>query len=102
MKPVNAAPCALVRRYVGEVADAIKEAEYRHRRQANKDVDQGVKILRLFLNPAVSHGAPFAEVRAHALALLPSERLTRLCEHLSRDGVLDELTSGDSLGMGQT
>jgi len=84
--------CSLVRRYIDEVAAATKDAVYQHRRQANDDLDQGVKILQLFLDPAVTDETPFADVRATAMALLPSERLARLCEHLSGDGTLDELS----------
>ncbi|MFT5446565.1 MAG: TnpA family transposase [Gammaproteobacteria bacterium] len=84
--------CALVRRYAEKAAQATRERVYLHRRQANEDLERGVNILRLFLDPKVSGERPFAEVRAHAAALLPSERLISLCEHLSGDGALDELS----------
>ena len=74
--------CTLVRRYIDEVAEATREAVYLHRRQANEDVDQGVKILRLFLDPGLSGETPFAEVRAQALTLLPSDRPSRVSPSL--------------------
>jgi TnpA family transposase/CheY-like chemotaxis protein len=83
--------CALVSRYSDEAAAAAKDAVYRHKIQANEDLAQGVKILKLFLDPTITDQTPFAEVRVQAQALLATERLERLCEHLTRDvGGLDE------------
>ena len=83
--------CALVRRYTDEVAAATKDALYQHRHQASSDLEQGVKILQLFLDPTVADETPFADVRTRALALLPPDRLVQLCGHLAQDRVLDEL-----------
>ena len=44
-----AALCALVRRYNDEVASNAKELVYQHKVQANEDLGQGVKILKLFI-----------------------------------------------------
>jgi len=79
--------CSLVRRYTDEPAKSTKEALYQHRRQASEDLDQGMKILQLFLDPTVADEMSFANVRARARALLPPDRLARLCEHLARDGL---------------
>jgi TnpA family transposase len=86
-----AALCALVRRYSDEVAIAAKESVYRHKIQANDDLGQGIKILQLFLDPAIDDQTPFVDVRARAQDLLAIDRLERLCRHLTGDaGGFDE------------
>jgi len=82
--------CSLVRRYVDEVAAATKEAIYRFKLQTSDDVEQGAKILALFLDLGIDGQTPFAAVREQAHALLAPERLQQLCRHLAGDGSLDE------------
>ena len=82
--------CALVRRYNDEVSGCAKDAYNLHRRQANEDIDQGAKVLYLFVDPEVSDDQPFGDVRTQAQALLPPDRIARLCEHLVGDQALDE------------
>ena len=85
-----AALCALVRRYADEVKDRAEDARSRHRREANDDLDQGIKILQLFIDPKIADEQPFGEVRAQAEALLSPDRLTRLCDYLTGESDLDE------------
>jgi hypothetical protein len=82
--------CSLVRRYVEEVDAATKEAIYRFKLQTSEDIEQGAKVLALFVDPGIDGQTPFAEVREQAHALLPPERLQQLCRHLAGDGSLDE------------
>jgi hypothetical protein len=82
--------CSLVRRYVDEVGAATKEAIYRFKLQSSEDVEQGAKVLDLFLDPTIDGQTPFAAVREQAHALLTPERLQQLCRHLAGDGSLDE------------
>ncbi|MDX2474406.1 MAG: hypothetical protein QNL91_11920, partial [Candidatus Krumholzibacteria bacterium] len=82
--------CALVRRYVEEVDAATKEAIYRFKLQTSEDIEQGAKVLALFVDPGIDAQTPFAHVREQAHALLPAERLQQLCRHLASDGSLDE------------
>ncbi len=82
--------CSLVRRYADEVKEAAKEAIYRFKRQANDDIDQGAKILTLFLDPTIDGQTPFSAVRERAHELLAPERLDHLCQHLASDASLDE------------
>jgi hypothetical protein len=82
--------CSLVRRYSDEVDAATKEAIYRFKLQASDDVEQGAKILALFLDPSIDGQTPFSAVRDRAHALLKPERLDQLCRHLAADGSLDE------------
>ncbi|MBX2823386.1 MAG: DUF4158 domain-containing protein, partial [Gammaproteobacteria bacterium] len=82
--------CALVRRYTDEVNERAKDAYYQHRRQANEDIDQGAKVLFLFVDPKVPDNRPFGDVRAQAETMLPSDRIARLCEHLSGNNDFDE------------
>ena len=82
--------CALVRRYVEEVDAATKEAIYRFKLQTSEDIEQGAKVLALFVDPGIDAQTPFAHVREQAHALLPAERLQQLCRHLAGDGSLDE------------
>jgi TnpA family transposase len=81
--------CSLVRRYGDEVDAATKEAIYRFKLQTSDDVEQGAKILALFLDPSIDGQRPFATVRERAHALLAPERLDQLCRHLTGDGALD-------------
>lgn len=82
--------CTLVRRYTDEVSERARNAYYLHRRQTNEDIDRGAKVLFLFVDPDVPDDKPFGEVRAQAEALLSSDRIARLCEHLSSGDDLDE------------
>jgi TnpA family transposase len=82
--------CSLVRRYVDEVGVATKEAVYRFKLQTGEDVEQGAKVLALFLDSSIDGRTPFATVREQAHALLAPERLHQLCRHLTSDGSLDE------------
>ena len=83
--------CALVARYADEAAATAKEAVYRHRIEANDDLTQGAKILKLFLDVSIPDETPFAEVRRRANELLAPDRLARLCQHLVDDIGLDEV-----------
>lgn len=85
-----AAFCSLVRRYTEEVDAATKEAIYRFKLQASDDIEQGAKILALFLDPSIDGQAPFATVRERAHVLLVPKRLDQLCRHLTGDGSLNE------------
>lgn len=85
-----AAFCALVRRYANEVEEATKETIYRFKLQAHDDIEQGAKVLALFLDPSIDGQTPFSTVREQAHALLTPERLDQLCNHLVGDGSLDE------------
>jgi len=69
--------CSLVRRYSDEVDAATKEAIYRFKLQASDDVEQGAKILALFLDPSIDGQTPFSAVRDRAL---------RNLEESSREG----------------
>ncbi len=82
--------CSLVRCYVDEVGAATKEAIYRFKLQTSEDVEQGAKVLALFLDPSIDGQTPLAHVREQAHALLAPERLQQLCRHLAGDGSLDE------------
>lgn len=82
--------CVLTRRYVDEVTERAQDAYYLHRRQANEDIDQGAKLLYLFIDPDVPDDRPFGEVRAQADSLLSADRIARLCDHLAGDAGLDE------------
>ena len=82
---------SLVRRYLDDAARMAKEALFEHRRQTEADLEQGVSLLRLYTDPAIDDDTAFGEVRARAWALLPSDRLARLCDYLANDGALDEL-----------
>ncbi len=82
--------CSLVRRYVEEVAAATKEAIYQSKLQTGEDVEQGAKVLALFLDPSIDGQTPFASVREQAHALLPAQRLQQLCRHLASEGTVDE------------
>jgi hypothetical protein len=82
--------CSLVRRYVDEVGAAAKEAIYRFKLQTSEDVEQGAKILALFMDPDIEDQTPFATVRDRAHTLLAPERLQQLCRHLAGNGSLDE------------
>jgi len=81
---------SLVRRYVEEVDAATKEAIYRFKLQTGADIEQGAKVLALFVDPNIDGQTHFAEVRELAHALLPPERLRQLCLHLAGDGAIDE------------
>jgi hypothetical protein len=85
-----AALCSLVQRYGDEVDTATKDAIYRFKLQTSEDVEQGAKILSLFLDPGIEGRTPFTTVRERAHALLVPERLQHLCRHLTGDGSLDE------------
>jgi hypothetical protein len=85
-----AAFCSLVRRYADEVDKATKEAIYRFKLQVSDDVEQGAKILTLFLDPGIDRHTPFSTVRERVHALLAPERLDQLCRHLTGGGSLDE------------
>ena len=82
--------CSLIRRYADEVDAATKEAIYRFKIQTSEDVEQGAKVLALFLDPGIDGQTPFAAVRDRAHTLLVPERLQQLCRHLAGDGSLDE------------
>jgi TnpA family transposase len=82
--------CSLVRRYVEEVDAATKEAIYRFKLQTSEDIEQGAKVLALFVDPGIDGETRFAEVREQAHALLPAGRLQQLCRHLAGEGVIDE------------
>lgn len=82
--------CSLVRRYVEEVNAATKEAIYRFKLQTSEDIEQGAKVLALFVDPGIDGETRFAEVREQAHALLPAGRLHQLCRHLAGEGVIDE------------
>ena len=84
------AHCALIRRYTEEVTNATREAILGQRQEVSGDVDQGVDVLQLFLDPSLDDGVPFGDVRQIAFKKLSPARLARLCEHLSQDGVIDE------------
>ncbi|MFK7997405.1 MAG: hypothetical protein AB8B87_24980 [Granulosicoccus sp.] len=86
-----AAFCALVRRYTDEVNERAKDAHYQHRRQANEDIDQGAKVLFLFVDPKVPDNRPFGDVRAQAKTMLPSDRIARLCDQLSGNNDFEKL-----------
>lgn len=83
--------CTLVARYADEASAAAKEAVYRYRVEANEDLTQGAKILRLFLDSDIVDSTPFAVVRSRADELLSQDRLARLCEHLADDTRFDEV-----------
>jgi len=82
--------CSLVRRYVEEVDAATKEAIYRYKLQTSEDIEQGAKVLALFVDSAIDGETRFAEVREQAHGLLPPERLQQLCRHLVGEGSIDE------------
>jgi hypothetical protein len=82
--------CSLVRRYVEEVDAATKEAIYRFKLQTGEDIEQGAKVLALFVDPSIDGQRRFAEVRKQAHTLLPPERLRQLCLHLAGEGAIDE------------
>lgn len=82
--------CALVSRYLDQVSTEAKDAVYRHKVQANDDLNQGVKILELFLDTSITDQTPFSVVRERAVSLLAPDRLERLCQHLSSNTGLDE------------
>ena len=67
-----------------------KESVYRYRVQANDDLTQGAKILRLFLDSSIAGETPFSDVRTRAEELLSTDRLARLCQHLVDDAGIDE------------
>ena len=48
--------CSLVRRYVEEVDAATKEAIYRFKLQTSEDIEQGAKVLALFVDPGYRRG----------------------------------------------
>ena len=75
--------CSLVRRYVDEVGAATKEAIYRFKLETSEDIEQGAKVLALFLDPNIDGHTPFATLREQAHSLLPPERLQQLCRHLA-------------------
>ncbi|EAQ96687.2 Tn3 family transposase [Congregibacter litoralis] len=85
-----AAFCSLLRCYVDEVNETAKEAFLRYRREANDDLDQGAKLLHLFIDPEIQDAMPFGEVRAAAAELLPADRIARLCDYLVGEQSLDE------------
>jgi len=82
--------CTLVARYVDEASTAAKESVYRYRVQANDDLTQGAKILRLFLDSSIAGETPFSDVRTRAEELLSTDRLARLCQHLVDDAGIDQ------------
>ena len=82
--------CSLVRRYVEEVDAATKEAIYRFKLQTSEDIEQGAKVLALFVDPGIDGETRFGEVRERAHSLLPPERLRQLCGHLAGEGSIDE------------
>jgi hypothetical protein len=84
------AHCALIRRYAEEVIDATREAILGQRQEVSGDIDQGVDVLQLFLDSNIEDDTSFGNVRQIAFKKLSPARLARLCEHLSRDGVIDE------------
>ncbi|MBT4520665.1 MAG: Tn3 family transposase [Halieaceae bacterium] len=84
------AHCALIRRYAEEVTEATKESILGQRQEVSGDIDQGVDVLQLFLDPNIDDDLSFGNVRRIAFKKLSPARLARLCEHLSRDGAIDE------------
>ncbi len=82
--------CSLMRRYIEEVDAATKEAIYRFKLQIGEDIEQGAKVLSLFVDTAIDGETRFAEVREIAHSLLPPERLRQLCGHLAGEGSIDE------------
>jgi TnpA family transposase len=82
--------CSLVRRYVEEVDAATKEAIYRFKLQTSEDIEQGAKVLALFVDPGIDGETRFGEVRERAHSLLPPERLRQLCGHLAGEGSIDQ------------
>jgi TnpA family transposase len=82
--------CSLVRRYVEEVDTATKEAIYQFKLQTSEDIEQGAKVLALFVDPGIGGETRFGEVRDKAHSLLPPERLRQLCGHLAGEGAIDE------------
>ncbi len=82
--------CSLMRRYIEEVDAATKEAIYRFKLQTGEDIEQGAKVLSLFVDTAIDGETRFAEVREIAHSLLPPERLRQLCGHLAGEGSIDE------------
>lgn len=81
--------CSLLRRYVEEVDAATKEAVYRFKLQTSEDIEQGAKVLALFVDPGIDGETSFGEVRDKAHRLLPPERLGQLCSHLAGEGSID-------------
>lgn len=82
--------CSLLRRYVEEVDAATKEAIYRFKLQSSADIEQGAKVLALFVDPGIDGQTSFGKVRDTAHDLLPPERLKQLCSHLAGEGSIDE------------
>ncbi|MDX2435714.1 MAG: DUF4158 domain-containing protein, partial [Acidobacteriota bacterium] len=82
--------CSLVRRYVEKVDTATKDAIYRFKLQTSEDIEQGAKVLALFVDPGIDGETRFGEVREKAHSLLPPERLRQLCGHLAGEGSIDE------------
>ena len=66
------------------------DVDYRFKLQTSEDIEQGAKVLALFVDPSIDGQTRFAEVREQAHALLPPARLRQLCSHLAGEGSLDE------------
>jgi hypothetical protein len=81
---------ALIRRYSEEVKELTREAILEQRRTVSDDMDRGIELLQLFLDPNIENDMAFGDVRRIAFKKLPRTRLSRLCEHLPQDAATDE------------
>lgn len=75
---------SLMRRYLDEAARMAKEALFEHRRQAEADLEQGVSLLRLYVDPAIDDDIAFGEVHFEDAALVLDDPL-----HLETTGERD-------------
>ena len=79
-----------VRQYEGSAKQFAKDAVYKRKSRANRDVKATGEILKFFLNPDIADNVSFGEIRAKAFRLLDRDKMRTVSTFIGGSGFDEE------------